>query len=362
MSTEVAIRTIQTYSVCLNDFWKEKNVIPPIHHLKKGEIMSNTDRICELLTDSAGLDDDEISHRTGIHPRQQVNQICRRLAKDGVIRRTTGPSGKIVNTLISTSPSKGTVSYHSLSAAEQSSDYTHKISDKVKDKSVRKQEQANMSSICAMDPCNTLILIPCSGRKEEFPGSKINGPTIIDSLPHELALELRAARKTVASRSNLDDSTMVPAWQRYNGMLYSSAKHELTAAMDTHHHIVILSGGYGLLLANEPIGTYDMRFKPSWWPPGLLERILMNYVNHHRIEHVLAIVSSTTSYRKLVQRVDWDQTDIDSAYLLMPEEQPGAMVKAPRAQGQALAAFLTRQLSASWRSSDGLSLHTVKIL
>ena len=36
-----------------------------------------------------GLDDDEISEQTGIQPRQQVYQICRRLAAEGRIRRTS---------------------------------------------------------------------------------------------------------------------------------------------------------------------------------------------------------------------------------------------------------------------------------
>ena len=41
------------------------------------------------------LDDDELSTLTSILPRQQVNQICRRLRAKGILSRELGP-GKIV--------------------------------------------------------------------------------------------------------------------------------------------------------------------------------------------------------------------------------------------------------------------------
>lgn len=45
------------------------------------------------------LDDDELSTRLGIHPRQTVNQVVRKLEQEGLIRRMSGPDGKIVNIL-----------------------------------------------------------------------------------------------------------------------------------------------------------------------------------------------------------------------------------------------------------------------
>lgn len=43
------------------------------------------------------LDDDQISERAGISPRQSVNQICRALERAGIVRRRIGPDGKIIN-------------------------------------------------------------------------------------------------------------------------------------------------------------------------------------------------------------------------------------------------------------------------
>jgi hypothetical protein len=45
------------------------------------------------------LDDDELSRRTGISPRHSVNQACRALQREGLIRRVPGAHGKLVNLL-----------------------------------------------------------------------------------------------------------------------------------------------------------------------------------------------------------------------------------------------------------------------
>lgn len=61
--------------------------------------MTHSKTIVELLRDRLGLDDDEISRLTGIKPRQQVNQICLRLERNGKLKRD-GSGRKIVNSLI----------------------------------------------------------------------------------------------------------------------------------------------------------------------------------------------------------------------------------------------------------------------
>jgi len=55
----------------------------------------------ELRRSSRPLDDDQLSLRTRVLPRQQVNQICRGLAQAGVIRRYRGADQKIVNEIVS---------------------------------------------------------------------------------------------------------------------------------------------------------------------------------------------------------------------------------------------------------------------
>lgn len=62
---------------------------------------ANRERVLDVLraADSA-LDDDEISARSGVEPRQTVNSIVHALVAEGVIERFTGPSGKLVNRLL----------------------------------------------------------------------------------------------------------------------------------------------------------------------------------------------------------------------------------------------------------------------
>jgi len=59
---------------------------------------SHRERIAATIRiSSRPLDDDQVAARTGISPRQTVNQICRSLERAGLVRRRPGPDGKIVN-------------------------------------------------------------------------------------------------------------------------------------------------------------------------------------------------------------------------------------------------------------------------
>ncbi len=61
--------------------------------------MDRTAQVLGLLREvGLPLDDDDISDRIGMN-RHYVNQVCRRLAADGLIQREPGPTGKLVNRL-----------------------------------------------------------------------------------------------------------------------------------------------------------------------------------------------------------------------------------------------------------------------
>ena len=64
--------------------------------------MGNKKKVLQVITNNPGLDDDELSEKTNITPRQQVNQICNRLVQEGLIRRVN-IDGKIKNFLSSSS-------------------------------------------------------------------------------------------------------------------------------------------------------------------------------------------------------------------------------------------------------------------
>jgi hypothetical protein len=54
-------------------------------------------RILNFVAQFPGRDDDEIAAALEISPRQTVNQVCRKLCKDNLLRRERGARGKLVN-------------------------------------------------------------------------------------------------------------------------------------------------------------------------------------------------------------------------------------------------------------------------
>lgn len=57
------------------------------------------DRILEAIR-FGPLDDDVLAKRLDVRPRQTINQVARRLEKEGRLRRVSGPDGKLVNLLV----------------------------------------------------------------------------------------------------------------------------------------------------------------------------------------------------------------------------------------------------------------------
>jgi len=314
--------------------------------------MGNTERILGLIEKRPALDDDEISNLANVYPRQQVNQICRLLEAKGLVRREIGPNGKIVNVPAlhpaSSSNAGKTPQPRSRTKASPTSSRSTR--------GLRARIGGSGFSLPEFDLQTSLLIIPCSGSKREYPGSCETGPSVREDLSPDLADRLAVARNAVRERAKIDESTLVPALKRYAGTLYRIAGDSIGAAAKQGAHILIVSGGYGVLLADEPIGTYEARFNPAWWPRGLLEEVIVNYARQHRLSNAIALISGSTSYRKLVERVDWGAAKMAPVHILSPEATPGAMVKAPRAQGEAICALFGGGLVDDWRSSDGLRL------
>ncbi len=317
--------------------------------------MTNAEKILALLLKSPGLDDDELSSHTNIHPRQQVYQICKRLESNGQLTRIRGPRGKLVNYLANTTP-QHTKSVAEVEAVHRQSNnsFIHKTTKASVGKHAFNSNA--LDTINSLDMRKTLVMIPCSGKKTVGSKNKSGGPSILDSLSNSLKGQLKLARSKVAKKSHLDESTLLPAWARYDGTLYKIARSALEVAVNNGRNIVIISGGYGLLLVNEPIGHYDQVFKHSNWPKGLLESVLLNHIRTNSIENVVAIVSSSTAYRTLLDRVNWPESSLKNVFLVTPQSSAGAMVKAPRAQGEAMSALLNGALSSAFLSSDGLRM------
>lgn len=202
---------------------------------------------------------------------------------------------------------------------------------------------------------DTLLIIPCSGAKQW--GSKpSHALSILSALDPARAAALAHARAVLREQAKVDEKTLMPAYLRYSGQLYEYGSTSIGEAIAAGQRVLIVSGGYGLLLADEPIGMYEKRFALSDWPGGLLEGCILDYARHEGVRYVIAVMSSTTDYAKLIRRVNWRRAGLEATLISPVAHGGGAMVKVPRAQGQAVAALIDTGLDQAWRSSDSLSL------
>jgi len=135
---------------------------------------------------------------------------------------------------------------------------------------------------------------------------------------------------------------VLPAWRRYTGTFYQHARPALADPVAAGH-VVIISGGYGIARADEPIGWYDKVLHLADWPAGLLESALIGEARRCGTHTVVAFASATTDYTRLLRRTPWQQAGIDARLVTITGVTGGAMSEVPRRLGQAFSAFWNRQ-------------------
>jgi hypothetical protein len=172
----------------------------------------------------------------------------------------------------------------------------------------------------------TLLVIPCSGAKR--PGYKSTAPrSILSALDPANAVALANARQALSQIASINEETVMPAYLRYHGQLYQQCSASIGRVITTGQRVLIVSGGYGLLVADEPIGLYDKRFALSDWPMGLLETCIEDYTRHEEIRSVIAVMSDTTGYAKLVRSVNWKRAALTTNLVSPIAEGGGPWLK-----------------------------------
>jgi hypothetical protein len=187
-----------------------------------------------------------------------------------------------------------------------------------------------------VDPKRCMLIITCSASKR----SGGQAPSSEDD--NQWAPELREARTRVLSSSTLEMARVLPAWRRYTGSFYRDANPALAEAV-THGHVLIISGGYGILHAGELIGWYDRQLNLADWPRGVLESALTVEAHRRDLDTVVAFASATTSYARLLHRVPWQEAGLTAKLVTVTGVTNAAMVEVPRRLGQAFSAFWTEQ-------------------
>ena len=225
-------------------------------------------------------------------------------------------------------------------------------------RTLRKLESAGFDrdAIPRLSLSQTMFVLPCSGKKSSSVTTS-RGSSIIDNLPPDIAQDLSDQRTRNEAKAKIDETTTARAIDRYNGMLYRTARPAMAHLMREGAHVVILSGGYGIVVATEWIGMYDSEFKKSMWTDRIVERCLTGYTEKVAITTVLGVMSASSGYADVFRSTEWP-LKVSQVLLATPERvNDGAQVKAPRAQGEALKDIAhTGKLVNGWRSSDGLAM------
>ena len=184
---------------------------------------------------------------------------------------------------------------------------------------------------------------------------------MLNSLPRALATELRTCRSENAPQVKLDESSLLPAAERYMGTLYQAADDALDVLARAGADLLIISGGYGVVHPAEAIGWYEQEFQNSMWPKGVVARCLAAYAHSTKATAVIGLLSKTTQYARAFRSVRWPSI-VEHVFHVWPEPVVGAMVKAPRAQGEALKAFSRDHgLQPCWTSTDGLKMQMTRL-
>ncbi|MFI9454297.1 hypothetical protein [Amycolatopsis sp. NPDC052450] len=152
------------------------------------------------------------------------------------------------------------------------------------------------------------------------------------------------ARADVLARSKVDDGGLRPAWLRYRGNFYRNVGDALGEAAASGRTL-ILSGGYGLLRADEPISYYDRKLKLGDWPSGVLEDAVLGEARRIGAAKVVTFVSASADYAKLIRRIPWGSTEIGGVLVTIDFHGGGAQVEVPRRLAQAFGAWWRRSPS-----------------
>lgn len=203
--------------------------------------------------------------------------------------------------------------------------------------------RATPGSSASNDLTDTLLLIPCSAGKSGGPEPGLPVRRLAELLGPEASRALTQGRTLAFARNGVtleQTSPVRPALAWYSGQPYRQPRFRelLGEAMERGLHCLIISGGYGLLLPEEPIHRYGA-YLPTQTLTVWRERIpmiLRDYVQRHEITRTIGVFSSayatvipddlTGDDRRDVPHLD--ETDTGSAQTVVPRKIGESLVRA----------------------------------
>ncbi len=171
--------------------------------------MTNREQVLATLAMATlPLDDDEVSRRTGIRPRQTINQICNRLSTEGMVLRVAGPDGKIVNSLAARPGGADLVSTE-LSGTELTAGSSHE------------QQAAESLMLVVLSDALGVSLAPrrirhSGGARVEVDGADTNLTVLVECWAHQGPAKVAQKYKLVNDATKLHwiAGTIAPAPER----------------------------------------------------------------------------------------------------------------------------------------------------
>jgi hypothetical protein len=194
----------------------------------------------------------------------------------------------------------------------------------------------NLQALQELDPRNVLLVIPCSKSK------RAGGSTPrMEVAPWPATL--LTAREGNRQAAGMDERQLMLAWRRYSGGFYTAAEASLRNAVSDSTPLIILSGGYGLLHAKEPIGDYNKIMRLADWPTGLLEGLLVAEARNRNVSDVVVFAATSSDYAKLARRVPWRRAGLSAFLVTIKGVSGGASGEVPRRLGRAFTCFWQRR-------------------
>lgn len=191
-----------------------------------------------------------------------------------------------------------------------------------------------------------LLIIPCSAGKRAAPTPLLPGAgrSIVDELT-STAADLARGRAGKEARLRRETPQRA-ALDYYDGHFYRvpGLRNRLAQLVrDGRAEVLILSGGYGALLADEPIHDYEAPLNASYWRRHRLPQVLADFIESRGFRRVHAFAAHSTGYASILKMVPWRHLAgrLDEAVLWSVESSGGgAMVAVPRALGHAARALI----------------------
>jgi len=170
------------------------------------------------------------------------------------------------------------------------------------------------------DPSETLYIIPCSRSKElgSFEGGDYSISKVLSNeTANRLQILREKKRELLIREGNFKSAIQFPAYRGYTGSLYSNSKEAIQSTVLTGGHILIISGAYGLVMAQETICRYQSGFsREDWLIDGrdVLSDAVLEYCQHHKVQHVRIVVTEGP-YENFAKAVEWNKGNFETVIL-----------------------------------------------